>query len=119
MGARLLSRPVGWSIARGIGAENPMGYSLLFLDAEPFTDSGASAMSSEQWAGIMRGDESYAGSESYYRLKSVLLDLTGFEHFVPTHQGRASERILFELVGGIFVMIPRLQPIQNWLHQTA
>lgn len=70
------------------------------------TDSGASAMSSEQWAGIMRGDESYAGSESYYRLKSVLLDLTGFEHFVPTHQGRASERILFELVGGKGKVVP-------------
>lgn len=70
------------------------------------TDSGASAMSSEQWAGIMRGDESYAGSESYYRLKSVLFDLTGFEHFVPTHQGRASERILFELVGGKGKVVP-------------
>ncbi len=70
------------------------------------TDSGASAMSSEQWAGIMRGDESYAGSESYYRLKDVLGKLTGFEHFVPTHQGRASERILFELVGGKGKVIP-------------
>lgn len=70
------------------------------------TDSGACAMSSEQWAGIMRGDESYAGSESYYRLKGVLADLTGFEHFVPTHQGRASERILFELVGGKGKVVP-------------
>lgn len=70
------------------------------------TDSGACAMSSEQWAGIMRGDESYAGSESYYRLKGVLADLTGFAHFVPTHQGRASERILFELVGGKGMVVP-------------
>lgn len=70
------------------------------------TDSGASAMSSEQWAGIMRGDESYAGSESYYRLRAVLGEMTGFERFVPTHQGRASERILFDLVGGAGKVVP-------------
>ncbi|HNB60802.1 MAG TPA: tryptophanase, partial [Phycisphaerales bacterium] len=70
------------------------------------TDSGASAMSSEQWAGIMRGDESYAGSESYYRLQKVLSEVTGFERFLPTHQGRASERILFGLIGGKGKVIP-------------
>lgn len=70
------------------------------------TDSGASAMSSEQWAGIMRGDESYAGSESFFRLRSVLQDLTGIDQVLPTHQGRASERILFELVGGAGKVIP-------------
>ncbi len=70
------------------------------------TDSGTSAMSSEQWAGIMRGDECYAGSESFYRLQSVLKDLTGFDQVLPTHQGRASERILFELVGGKGKVIP-------------
>lgn len=70
------------------------------------TDSGASAMSSEQWAGIMRGDESYAGSESFHRLRAVLKDLTGFEQVLPTHQGRASERILFELIGGEGKVIP-------------
>ena len=70
------------------------------------TDSGTSAMSSEQWAGIMRGDESYAGSESFFRLSTVLRDLTGFEQVLPTHQGRASERILFELIGGSGKVIP-------------
>ncbi|MCA9283769.1 MAG: tryptophanase [Phycisphaerales bacterium] len=70
------------------------------------TDSGTSAMSSEQWAGIMRGDESYAGSESFYRLRTVVEELTGFEHILPTHQGRASERILFELVGGAGKVVP-------------
>lgn len=70
------------------------------------TDSGASAMSSEQWAGIMRGDESYAGSESFWRLRDTLRDLTGFENTLPTHQGRASERILFELIGGKGLIVP-------------
>ncbi|GMV26638.1 MAG: tryptophanase [Phycisphaerae bacterium] len=70
------------------------------------TDSGASAMSADQWAGIMRGDESYAGSESFWRLQEVLKDLTGFDNVLPTHQGRASERILFELIGGPGKVIP-------------
>jgi tryptophanase len=70
------------------------------------TDSGTSAMSSEQWAGMLRGDESYAGARSWYHFERVLRDLTGMPHILPTHQGRASERILFELLGGPGRVIP-------------
>jgi tryptophanase len=63
------------------------------------TDSGTGAMSSLQWSGVMKGDESYAGAKSWFVLEETVRGLTGFAHILPTHQGRASERILFELVG--------------------
>jgi tryptophanase len=64
------------------------------------TDSGTSAMSSAQWAGIMIGDESYAGSNSFYRFEKSVNDLTGMPIIIPVHQGRAAEKILFSVIGG-------------------
>jgi tyrosine phenol-lyase len=87
------------------------GYNLFLIAAENviidlLTDSGTAAMSDAQWAGMMRGDESYAGARSFYRFQETVREVTGFTQVIPTHQGRAAERILFGLLGGPGRVIP-------------
>ena len=87
------------------------GYNLFALDARDvlidlLTDSGTGAMSRDQWAAIQHGDESYAGSPSWHRFAEAVRELFPFRHIIPTHQGRAAEKILFSAVGGPGLAIP-------------
>jgi len=87
------------------------GHNLFNVHADDvlidlLTDSGTSAMSAKQWAGIMEGDESYAGSKSFYRFEKIVKEITGFKHIIPTHQGRAAEKIIFSILGGEGRIVP-------------
>lgn len=87
------------------------GHNLFALRADHvlidlLTDSGTGAMSRDQWAAIQHGDESYAGSPSWYRFLDAVQNLFPFEHVIPTHQGRAAEKILFSVIGGPGKVVP-------------
>ena len=94
---RRLLEDVGWNLF-GLHSDD------VIIDL--LTDSGTSAMSAEQWSAVMRGDESYAGSPSFYRFETAVRELMPFRHIIPTHQGRAAEAILFSIVGGPGRLIP-------------
>jgi len=87
------------------------GYNLFKVNAQDvlidlLTDSGTGAMSRDQWAAIQHGDESYAGSPSYFLFRDAVRELFPFEHVLPTHQGRAAERIIFTVLGGPGKIVP-------------
>jgi tryptophanase len=91
------------------------GYNVFNIPAEKIfidllTDSGTSAMSDNQWSGIMVGDESYAGARSFFRFEKSIKSIFGFAHVIPTHQGRAAERILFE------TMVKKGDSVPNNIH---
>ena len=87
------------------------GWNLFNLHADDvlidlLTDSGTGAMSRDQWAAIQHGDESYAGSPSWYAFLEAVQELFPFRHVIPTHQGRAAEKILFTVIGGPGKVVP-------------
>ncbi len=98
--------PIGLSTeAERIGQLKEAHYNPFLLQSKDviidlMTDSGTGAMSAHQWAGIMEGDEAYAGSRSWIRMEQAVQDLTGMQHVLPTHQGRAAERIIYGHLGG-------------------
>ncbi len=97
--------------AERLRAIEESGWNLFGLHADDvlidlLTDSGTGAMSRDQWAAIQHGDESYAGSPSYFRFRSAVHRLFPFKHIIPTHQGRAAEKILFSVIGGQGKTIP-------------
>jgi tryptophanase len=97
--------------AQRVSALAAVGYNLFELPADDvlidlLTDSGTGAMSAEQWASIQRGNEAYAGAPSFYRFRDAVTGLFPFAHVLPTHQGRAAEKILFTAAGGPGLIVP-------------
>ena len=87
------------------------GFNLFNLHSQDvlidlLTDSGTGAMSRDQWAAIQHGDESYAGSPSWFRFEAAVKELFPFKHVIPTHQGRAAEKIIFTVLGGRGKVVP-------------
>ncbi len=92
-----------------------VGFNLFNLHSQDvlidlLTDSGTGAMSRDQWAAIQHGDESYAGSPSWFRFEAAVKELFPFKHIIPTHQGRAAEKIIFTVLGGPGKVSSRFAP---------